>query len=344
LGAGATLLIAGAVLVAGRGFGGREPAPDAGAAGLPTATAPVTRATLSQTERVHGVLGYGTGTTVAGHRAGTLTWLPTPSATVTRGQPAYRVDDLPVSLLYGTLPLYRPLREGVSGGDVREVEQNLSALGYTGFTVDDDYTAATAAAVTRWQDHLGLPGARRTGIIDPSDVVLAPGAVRIADLSSHPGDPASGALLTYTGTTRTVDIPLDVALQDLVRPGAGATVTLPDGATVAGTVATVGRVATAGSGGNPATIEVTVGLADQSALGNLDAAPVDVDLVSAHADNVLTVPIAALVALAEGGYGVQLVTGSTSRYVAVQTGMFANGRVQVAGDGITAGAFVGVPR
>jgi hypothetical protein len=71
---------------------------------------------------------------------------------------------------------------------------------------------------------------------------------------------------------------------------------------------------------------------------------VHVALVSAHVDNVLTVPVAALVALAEGGYGVQVVDGSTTRYVAVRTGMFANGRVEIAGEGITAGTLVGVPK
>jgi hypothetical protein len=71
---------------------------------------------------------------------------------------------------------------------------------------------------------------------------------------------------------------------------------------------------------------------------------VDVTLVSAQATDVLSVPVAALVALAEGGYGVQVVDGSSARYVAVKTGMFASGRVEISGDGITAGTVVGVPK
>jgi hypothetical protein len=102
-------------------------------------------------------------------------------------------------------------------------------------------------------------------------------------------------------------------------------------------------VATAGQQGNPATIEVVVNVADQGALGTLDQAPVGVTLVSAKVENVLTVPVAALVALAEGGYGVQVVEGSTTRYVPVKTGMFANGRVEISGAGIQAGTVVGVP-
>jgi hypothetical protein len=150
-------------------------------------------------------------------------------------------------------------------------------------------------------------------------------------------------VLAYAGTTRSVSIALDVALQNLVKAGVAATLTLPNGKTVDGTLATVGTVATAGQDNQPATIEVTVTVGDQSTLGTLDQAPVAVTLVSATAENVLTVPVAALVALAEGGYGVEVVTGSSSHYVAVALGMFANGRVQVTGEGIAEGTIVGMP-
>jgi peptidoglycan hydrolase-like protein with peptidoglycan-binding domain len=333
-------LVAVAAVVAGLGFGGTE-TPPAAATNLPPGTTPVTKSTLTQTVQVNGTLGYGTPVNVTATGRGTLTWLPAAGATVQRGQPGYRVDNVPVPLFYGTLPLYRTLQPGVSGPDVKEFEQNLAALGYTGFTVDNDYTSATASAVRSWQHDLGTT---ESGTVAPGAVVLAPGTMRVASVRAGLGDPASGVLFTYTGTTRVVTVALDVAKQSLVRPGVSATVTLPDSRTVNGTVATVGTVATAGTQGNPATIDVTINLADQSALGSLDQAPVDVTLVSAQANDVLTVPVAALVALAEGGYGVQVVTGSTSRYVAVQTGMFASGRVQITGTGITAGTLVGVPQ
>jgi multidrug efflux system membrane fusion protein len=58
---------------------------------------------------------------------------------------------------------------------------------------------------------------------------------------------------------------------------------------------------------------------------------------------VLTVPVAALLALSEGGYGVQVVEGTGTRIVAVETGLFADGRVEISGSGIAAGTNVGVP-
>jgi hypothetical protein len=337
---GLGVLLIGAGTVAAVGFGGRDPAP-AATSDAPPATATVTRTTLTQTEQVSGTLGYGDTSSVSAKGGGTITWLPAAGATVDRGQVVYRVDDRPVPLLYGTLPFYRPLAEGLSGPDVEEFEQNLAALGYSGFTVDKDLTANTATAVRKWQKGLGLT---ETGAVDPAQVALAPAAIRVTALHAAPGAPASGPVLDYTGTTRTVKVDLDVSKQGLVKAGISATVTLPSGTTVTGTVASVGTVATAGANGGAATVPVTITMSDQSKLGSLDGAPVDVTLVSAQAKDVLSVPVGALVALAEGGYGVQVVTGASSRYVAVKTGMFAAGRVEISGDGITAGTVVGVPK
>src|SRR6266540_183576 len=148
---------------------------------------------------------------------------------------------LPERLFYGGLPLFRQLHTGDTGADVKEVEENLAALGYTGFTVDQTYTAATASMVRKWQHDTSLT---QTGVFDPADVVRAPAQMRVTALPAHLGDPANGPILTYTGTTRMVRIALDVALQGLVKQGITATVTLPDRKTVNGTVGTVGAVAT----------------------------------------------------------------------------------------------------
>jgi hypothetical protein len=304
----------------------------------------VKRQTLTSTETVDGTLGYGDPVTVSAH-AGTVmvTWVPAEGATVGRGKPVYKADDQPVVLLYGSIPIYQTLRPGASGLDVTVLENNLRALGYDGFTVDDEYTSATADAVEQWQDDLGLP---ETGVVQPDQVVVASGAIRVAGTKLHAGDLATGPVLSYTGTTRIVTVPLDVSLQQLVHKGVAATVELPDDKDVAGTVDRVGTVATTKTDqqNSTTTVDVTVSLRDQKSLGTLDEAPVSVILQSDKRENVLTVPVNALVALAEGGYGVQAVEGGTTRYVAVETGMFAGGRVEISGGGVTEGMTVGVPR
>jgi membrane fusion protein, multidrug efflux system len=56
------------------------------------------------------------------------------------------------------------------------------------------------------------------------------------------------------------------------------------------------------------------------------------------------VPVSALLALAEGGYGVEIIDGDNAYIVPVRTGMFAAGRVEISGDAITDGVTVGVAR
>ncbi|MEV1173952.1 peptidoglycan-binding protein [Nonomuraea sp. NPDC049784] len=335
---GGAALLAAAVAAAALGFGGNGDG-TADATRTPPATAKVTRTTLTETETVDGTLGYGDTLTVTGKSQGTITWLPGEGTTITRGHGVYSVDADRRPLLYGTMPLYRTLEDGVEGKDVELLERNLKALGYTGFDVDDTFTWATREAVEDWQDDLGLGV---TGRVQPGDVVIADGPVRVAELKKTLGDTASGPVLTATGTTREVLVNLDVADEHLVRKGMKATVELPDGSTVNGKISSMGKVATETANSNDATTTVEVKVSVSGLKKSYDAAPVDVTIVSEQRKNVLAVPVGALLALAEGGYGVQVVEGSSTRYVAVETGMFADGQVEVTG--VQEGMTVAVPK
>jgi hypothetical protein len=96
-------------------------------------------------------------------------------------------------------------------------------------------------------------------------------------------------------------------------------------------------------GASSDTVEVTVRLAHPRAAGGLDQAPVTVNIISARASGVLAVPISALVALAGGGYAVQVITGGTAHLTGVHTGLFSSSLVQVSGAGLQAGLRVEVP-
>ncbi len=95
-------------------------------------TVPVERMTLTDSQTVTGQLGYGRSSVIRGDRAGTVTRLPSSGAVVTRGEQLLRVDDESVRLFYGATPFYRDLdRVGLVGRDVRVLNDNLAALGYS---------------------------------------------------------------------------------------------------------------------------------------------------------------------------------------------------------------------
>lgn len=325
------------------GFGGAAPE-NAETAG-PAATTTITRQTLSDAKDITGDLGYGDALPLTSRAGGTLTWLPAVGATISRGKTLFRSDEQPVVLLYGPLPAYRPLATGVEGPDVRQFEQNLKALGYSGFTVDEKFSASTAAAVKRWQDDLGVP---ETGAVDPAAVVFAAGPLRVEEHQVRVGAQAAGDLFTFTGTRKAVTLRLPADDHAWAAPGTPVTVTLPGGVAVTGKIEKVGTEASAeegsqnqGPGG--ATVAVTVSIADQGKLGDLTKTPVEVRYVAQERKDVLTVPVAALLALAEGGYGLELVDAGGTRTVAVEIGLIAGGRVEVRGAEVAEGQTVGMP-
>jgi hypothetical protein len=137
---------------------------------------------------------------------------------------------------------------------------------------------------------------------------------------------------------------LSASQQSDVAVGDPVTISLPNGKTTAGVVSSVGKVATKGE--NSTTIDVSITPSKPKETGQLDQAPVQVSIVSETVKDVLSVPVNALLALAGGGYAVEVVdAGSAHRLIAVTTGLFDDsaGKVEVTGDGLAAGQNVVVP-
>ena len=254
---------------------------------------------------------------------GTVTWLPDEGATIERGDPMYELDGQPSGiLLYGTRPAWRSMAEGATGEDVRQLQENLIALGFTadGLSANGTFDAATTAAVKAWQHSLGRA---ETGRVDLGEVVFQPGAVRVASHTVTVGDTVTAGtqVLGATSTERVVTIALEADQQALVSAGDEVDVDLPDGTTVTGHVDTVGTVATAADAQSAPTIEVTIVLDDPAASGTIDQAPVDVLITTISRENVLAVPVNALLALLEGGYAVEVAAADgTTHLVGVETG------------------------
>jgi multidrug efflux system membrane fusion protein len=310
----------------------------------PPATARVTRLTLVEEQTLKGSLGYGEALPLSGRLPGTLTWLPPVGAVLGRGDVAYRVDNQPIVVMIGNTPAFRALAANVKGPDVAQLEKNLQALGYTGFTVDDSFTSATAAAVKRWQKDHGLA---RTGTVELGRVIFCRTPQRVDEPKLRTGVPvATEAVYDTTSTVRSVVIDLEAKHQSLVRKDGKVTVLLADGRTTPGAISEVdstGNQGKEGGDGGTSKVKVTVEISDQKALKDEKEGPIDVRLTARERENVLTVPIVALLALENGGYGVEVVDGPLTRIAPVEIGLFAAGRVEISGPDIAEGTEVGVP-
>jgi hypothetical protein len=308
-------------------------------------TAPVQKGKLSAAVSQDGILTYrarpdGSPFSAINHARGTYTELPEVGHKVDCGGVLYRVDDRPVLLLCGTVPVYRALHVGDAGRDVRELNRSLHLRG--------------AAFTTKTQSALEALQRRRdvhvTGALALGDAVFLPTAVRIAKVAGELGGPAqTGAqVLTATSDTLYVQVNLDPSDQGQVKQGDRAQITLPGNPTVTGKVDGFGRIAeSAGQGSNAggATIPTYISLGDPGKAGGLDRAPVGVDITTDGVDSALSVPVTALVGKSGGGFAVEVVRDGERRdLVAVHVGLFdtAGGRVQVEGD-LRAGDRVALP-
>ena len=358
-------VVAGGVAVAAGGSDNSTASPSGDSGQV--ATAAVVRTDLTSTVQVGGSIGYdGSYTVAALHGGGVYTWLPEPGAVIKQDQPVYSVGDEPVPLLYGSLPAYRQFDVGMSdGADVGQLTRDLIALGYGGgLAQSTHYSSATATAVQRWQKAVGL---QETGEIPLGDAVFEPGPIRVTSVTPAVGTSAGGGIvLTATSTTPAVVVDLDVSEEYLVKLGDAVTGVLPDGTTtVGGHIETVGTVATCPGGGgvgtggsngsadqspcsstgsnSSPTVTVTITLDSIPAGATFDQAPVNVNITTQTAGHVLAVPVNALLALAGGGYGVDVVTGKTSHLTGVTTGLYSDTLVQVSGSSLAAGTLVEVP-
>jgi hypothetical protein len=320
-----------------------------------TSLATVVLQPLSSQTQVNGTLGYAGTYSVVNQTAGVITWLPAVGQVVNRGQRLYAVNGEAVVLLYGSTPAYRSLTEGasaadVTGPDVAELNADLVALGYATKAelnpTSREFGWWTKHALKKLQAHLGLAP---TGSLTLGQAVFLPAAARVTAVSATLGAPAQPgmAILTASSTSRVVSVQLDAAQQSEVKAGDTVTITLANNQTTPGTVTAVGTVATAPPGSsNPPTVDVEIRPSDPSATGGLDQAPVEVAITTARVPSALTVPVDALLALAGGGYAIEVV-GATEGHslVPVTLGLFddASGLVQVSGPGVGAGQRVAVP-
>ncbi|MEU0565140.1 peptidoglycan-binding protein [Nonomuraea sp. NPDC005983] len=313
-----------------------------------TALAQVTRGTLSARTMENGTLGYAGDYQVVNKAGGTVTRLPAVGQVISQGRVLYRVDGRPVVLLRGEVPVYRDLSWGTQGSDVRQLNAALVDLRYaTKDEIDPDsdyFGRPTYYALKELQEAAGLEA---TGNLTLGQAVFVPaGRIRITKIIAVPGGTAAAGsvVLRASSTARQITVELSASRQSQVATGDKVTITLPNGKTSPGVVSSVGRVAVKADSGT--TVDVRIKPLRPQTTGQLDQAPVQVSIVTDTVEDVLSVPVNALLALAGGGYAVEVVeTDGRHRLIPVETGLFddSGGKVEVTGDGLAAGQNIVVP-
>ncbi len=321
----------------------------AGQGGPRLTTAAVERRDLAATALTEGTLGFRPATPVVNAMTGMYTWLPRPGRVVAPGQELYRVDNSPVILMAGNVPAWRPFQPGMSSGpDVRQLQAGLLAarLGSSGLTVTGDFDPATQAAVERWQTAHGLPV---TSVIPLGQLVFLSGRVRVGGWQESLGDPAAPGQQPYSVTSdrRVVTVPVTSDMP-AAHVGQRVSIVLPAQVSTPGVVTAVGPApvpATQGNGtqgsaaqGASGQDQLTITPLRPAATGTASGVPVQVSLTVQVVRDALAVPVSALLALAGGGYGIEIVLPSGAhRLAGVSVGLFASGEVQVSGGGLEPG-------
>lgn len=228
-----------------------------------------------------------------------------------------------------------------SAADVLQLQEALVRLGYS-VPTDGIAGTETAAGIEAWQSDLG---AEVDGVVDLGEVIFLPDPVRVTEALLTIGSPVSdGSAVLATSSSRSVvlvDLPADD--QDLLEVGLEVVVEMPDGTEVPAVVIEISGIAVRNDAG-VVVFETTIELIDATVGTDLDQAPVDVLVVTDSRSQVLSVPVTALLALAEGGYAVEVEQPDGSvELVGVEPGLYADGWVEVTTNGLAAGDLVVVP-
>jgi hypothetical protein len=146
---------------------------------------------------------------------------------------------------------------------------------------------------------------------------------------------------------------VDATDQETVSLGDSVEIELPTDERVPTVITFIDQVVTQTQAGD--FIEVTLDVINPESIEVYDQAPVKVFVTTEVSENVLYVPVNALIALAEGGYAVEIFngdeegevfdgdSGTDTTYVAVEIGVFTDGFVEIIGN-FQKGQLVVVPR
>ena len=277
------------------------------------------------------------------------------------------VEGYSVSLLmFGGVPAWRDMKEGITDDkDISQLKLNLIALGYgtsESLGTDSSFDFNTTAAVMKMQSDLGIIPSGEIGF---GEVIFVPGTsvVRTYSTSHTIGQKinngtelfsltpiekawtrigSDGAIQIERESLQKVEIQVDVEDLNLVSTGAKVEIELPDESMITGIVSEVGNFAVVPQDGNPF-LEVSIAVEASTEYFKWTGANVKINVTKELAKGVLAAPVNGLLALLSGGYALEVVAPTGIVLVPVESGIYADGWVEVNGAGIQPGTEIIVP-
>jgi len=269
-------------------------------------------------------------------------------------------------LMFGDLSVWRDMKEGIGPGeDINQLKLNLIALGY-GTTetleVDSTFDPNTTTAIMKLQSDLNLISsgevifgeiifASGTSMVNSSSTLQNRGEkintgvelfslTPIEKISTQIG--SDGAINIASKSLQKVEIQVSVADQNLVVKGSEVEIELPDESTIVGLVDEVGSFAVVPQDGDPF-LEISIAVEGSTEYFKWTGAVVTVNATKELAKGVLASPVNGLLALLSGGYALEIITKTGTTLVPVETGIYADGWVEIHGSGLQPGTEIIVP-
>ncbi|WP_166509465.1 hypothetical protein [Blastococcus sp. TF02-8] len=204
------------VLVAGCSADGGDPGP--GAAAARASFGGWTAAEVSDVTEVapyDGTVVARTASGLSSSASGTITRGAAVGDTLTPGQLWLHVDEKPVTVMPGAIPMYRDLlapapgQPPLKGEDVRQLQQFLAGTGdFTG-AVNGTFGDSLGRAAARWRNHHGMgstPGFARAEL----SFLDGPGPWTVTEVTADVGEGFSGGeVLTVSSGDLAVTVELD---------------------------------------------------------------------------------------------------------------------------------------
>lgn len=300
-------------------------------------TSEVVVETLSSSSEFNGNLSFGETRQLTTSADGVITWLPEDEVIIESGDVLWEINQQPVPYLEGSIPMYRDLYSGVKkGDDVLQLETYLISQGFgpENWVADTTFNRTTRNAVKELEKFYGMTV---DGTLTPAEVMFGTEPIRVAD-TAYVGDGASaGPILTVTDAEAKVEVSSSARQLTVFQASPEVLIVLSDGRELAASLDETKATPADETGQFGYTVKYVVA----DAVG--EAQPVKVKIEKVLAEDALTVPVDALIALSEGGYAVEVI-GENDRAVlrAVEVVDFDDTRVAITGN-VVAGDLVVVP-